>query len=74
MFDRLRIRSKLIVLLAAPLLALVILAASVGLARNADANETSNDGKLFEAANLAAAAAHEVQVEAELAVLYAATE
>ena len=73
MFDRLRIRSKLIVLLAAPLLALLVLAGTVGLARNADANETSNDGKLFEAARLASTAAHEMQVETELAVLYAAT-
>jgi hypothetical protein len=46
---------------------------TVGSPRDAKAAPTSDDGKLFEAARLAAVAAHEMQVETELAVYFAAS-
>jgi hypothetical protein len=45
-----------------------------GSPRDDDEAPTSGDGKLFEAARLAAVAAYEMQVETELAVLLAASE
>lgn len=66
MIDKLQIRHKLIVLLAVPLAALLVLAGVGAVQRRGDASQAEVDADRIELARQAASAAHELHVEGEL--------